>query len=1148
MVNQFSSKKILPELEHEVLDFWDKNDIFEKSIKARQGAKLFNFYDGPPFATGQAHYGHILATTIKDSVTRYKTMRGFLVARRVGWDCHGLPIENLIEKDLKIKSKKVIEEEIGIEKFNDACRASVFSCVADFSTTLKRVGRWANYEDSYATMDPSYTESVWWVFKQLWDAGLVYKDYRVSAYCPRCGTTISNFEVNQGYKEANDPSIFIKFPISGKTDEYFLVWTTTPWTLPANVALAVNAKIKYVKVEINKEKLILAKERLDVLEGEYRIIEEFEGKKLQGVPYDAFYSFIKPDKKSHFLVLADFVSVEEGTGVVHVAPAFGVDDLNVSKENDLSVLMTINNEGKFLPEIKSLAGKFVKDADGEIIKELQGRGLILRSDRVRHSYPFCWRCDSPLIYMALDSWYIRVTDFKEDLVKVNQEINWQPKYIKDGRFGKWLGQARDWDFARTRYWGAPLPIWQCEQCEKKIAVSSRQEILSKVVGSGKLIFVRHGEAEQNVKSICNGDIKNNKYHLTDRGVNDAKELAEKLSKEKIDIIFSSDFLRTRETAEIISKGCEAEIIFDERLREINIGEFEGGSVADSRAFRDPKSDYYNVVFPKGESLAEVGKRMSDFIVEITNKYAGKNILVVSHQDPIKTAFVYFGQTNPKKVQSLESLISVGSHHTFFFNNEVDLSDLHRPYIDKIEFQCGCKGKMKRTNEVFDCWFESGSMPYAQWHYPFENKELVESTFPADFIAEGMDQTRGWFYTLTVLAIALTKKDLGLGKNQPAFKNVIVNGTILAENGQKLSKRLKNYPAPSLIFEKYGADAMRFFLMSSTAIGDDYLLSEKRLQEAWRRTIITLWNVYLFFDSYKNGESTSQISAPESNNLLDKWIISRINHHSELMIKHMDDYDLTHASRIIIDLADELSNWYVRRSRRRFQKDENPSDKKVAIETLGYVLQKTCLMTAPFMPFISEVIYKNIGGDKESVHLADFPIAETNLINNELEDAVARAREIISSGLAIRAELKIKVRQPLAEVRVKNKDKVLEDNKEILQQICEELNVKKVIFGAKIEKEIEFDLELTAELREEGIVREIGRQIQSLRKRNGFSVGDKINIEYACGDKELAMVIEKNSKQILVEVGAINISLALKELKDEIEVDKKKIRIEALPRG
>ncbi len=736
----------IKELDEKVLKHWEDNKIFEKSIAQREGEKLFSFYDGPPFATGLPHYGHILATTIKDTVLRYWTMKGYKVERRVGWDCHGLPVENLIEKELKLKSKKDIEA-LGIEKFNTACRESVFRCVDDFTKTLKKVGRWADYDNAYTTMDNNYIESVWWVFKQLWDKELVYNDYRVGPFCPRCGTTLSNFEVNLGYKDVEDPSIFIKFSVKEKNqpNTYFLVWTTTPWTLPGNVALAVGKNVEYVKIKKGEEFWILAKERLSVIEGDYTIEKSYKGKDLLKWQYHPLYDFMIPSEPAFYVVEADFVSTSDGTGIVHIAPAFGIDDMEVGRANNLPIIMTIEEDGKFKKEIKPWAGKFVKAADSLITSDLKSSGRLYRQEVIKHSYPFCWRCDTPLLYLAQKTHYISVTKIKDALIENNQKIHWVPGHIKDGRFGKWLTDAKDWAFCRKRYWGAPIPIWKCSKCEKERCIGSIQEL----------------------------------------------------------------------------------------------------------------------------------KENSD--------------------------------------------------------QQYNFNDLHRPYIDNIKLQCECGGEMTRIEEVFDCWFESGSMPYAQWHYPFENAERVEKTFPADFIAEGLDQTRGWFYTLHVIAAALTScvkercPDIALKENSPAFKNVVVNGLVLAEDGKKLSKRLKNYPMPEEVLEKFGADALRYFLLASTPIGEDYRFSEKVVEETYKRVISTLWNTAIFLNTYID----TDFKAPKkfnSENVLDQWITSRLQDLVENITKQMDEYELTKAARLFDKFIDDLSNWYVRRSRRRFQKPQNEQEK------------------------------------------------------------------------------------------------------------------------------------------------------------------------------------------------------------------------------
>jgi len=900
--------------EEKILKYWEDNDIFHKSIKNRENCPYFSFYDGPPFATGKPHYGHILATTIKDSVLRYWTMKGYQVPRRVGWDCHGLPIENLIEKELGVKNKKEIEE-MGVEKFNDACRSSVFICVDDFQETLKRVGRWADYDKAYSTLENNYIESVWWVLKQLWDKKLVEKNYRVSPYCPRCGTTLANFEVNQGYKETKDKSIYVKF----KTKEgYFLVWTTTPWTLPGNVALAVNPELVYCLAENNNEKYILAKDRLSILEGEYNIIKEFKGQELIGLKYEPIFDYLKDVESienAFQVVLGEFVSSEDGTGIVHMNPMYGEDDFNIGKKYNLPLFHTVDISGKFKEEVYDFKGQFVKEADQKIIDRLKEDNVFYKEEIIFHEYPYCWRCDSPLLYYATESWYIAVTKIKDQLIKNNENIHWIPEHIKEGRFGKWLEGARDWNFSRNRFWGAPIPIWECEECKEKICIGSIKEI---------------------------------------------------------------------------------------------------------------------------------------------EEYEGKRI-----------------------------------------------DDLHLPYIDEVRLKCPkCSKEMKRISGVFDCWFESGSMPYAQWHYPFENKDLVEKTFPADFIAEGLDQTRGWFYTLHVLATALTLEDVGLGNNNPAFKNVIVNGLVLDEKGRKLSKKLKNYPDPKEVFDKYGSDALRFFLLSSTSIGEDYRFSEDRVKEVWRKIISSIENCFSFYETYKK-----DYEEVESTNILDKWIISRTEKLNEEVIKLMDNYELTKSSRLFYDFLDDLSNWYIRRSRKRFQK---PEEIKEASSTLKYVLLKLSKLIAPFAPFISEEVFLKLDNSKESVHLCDYPQTKKELIDNDLEKEMQEARDVVNLVLKERSEKGIKVRQPLRALKIKKEIK-----EDIVNLIKEEINVKEIVIDKSI-NDIELDLEITPELKEEGLVREIVRHIQQMRKDKGFVPKDRIVVLYQNSDF-FDKILINNKESILKDV-------------------------------
>ena len=949
----------IPEMEKRILKFWRKEDVFARLIRQKKDKPFFSFYDGPPFASGLPHYGHILASAIKDAVLRYWTMKGRRVPWRVGWDCHGLPVENLIEKELGLKSKRDIEE-MGIEKFNQACRKSVFRCASEWQGTLRRVGRWSDYSDAYATLDNKYIESVWWVFKQLWDNGLVYKDYRVTPYCPRCGTPLSNFELNQPdvYQDIEDESVFVKFRLRtgfrvkpGMTEKklpmptYLLVWTTTPWTLAANTAIAVGAKIKYVRVALNGEEYILAKERLEIFRDSVskKIKEEFFGKDLIGKEYEPFY-LMKTDKHAYRVVSADFVSIEDGTGIVHIAPAFGEDDAALGKKENLPTVVTVDEEGKIICGLNIPGeGKFIKKADEDIKNDLRKRGLLFKEEKIVHSYPHCWRCNSPLIYHSIDSWYVAVKKFKKELIANNKKTRWVPGHLKEGRFGNWLKDARDWSISRNRFWGAPLPIWQCQKCDERKCVGSIKDL-------------------------------------------------EKLSGKKLD-------------------------------------------------------------------------------------------------------------------------------------------DLHRPTIDKVFIKCKkCGSRMERTSEVFDCWFESGSMPYAQWHYPFENKKLVEETFPADFIAEGIDQTRGWFYSLLVLATALTLKDRGLGKNKPAFKNVVVNGMILGEDGTKLSKKLGNYAAPEIIFNKYGADSLRYFLLSSTPIGEDYIFSEKRVAETFRRTILTFWNSLVFFKTY----TVKNFKAPKSvkpKNVLDRWIVSRLNSVVLEMTEWMDQYELTKASRLLDEFLDDFSNWYVRRSRRRLQKPVNAQEKNEAEETYSFVLLTFAKLSAPFMPFIAEEVYQKLNG-KQSIHFDNYPKANKKLIDKKLEENMLQVRQIAAAVLAQRAAVGIKVRQPLSELMINNSQII--KNVELMDLIKDEVNVKKVVLG----KEVKINTKITDELRAEGTIRDLIRLIQGMRKDGGLKPGQKIYLRYLA-NSSLKKLIQKNEKRIKEEISAEKIELAQKR-KEVFLVEKETI--------
>lgn len=984
MFQPVNPKQSFPELEHEMLDFWEENTTFEKSVEARKDGEKYVFFDGPPFANGLPHYGHILANALKDAVTRYWTMKGYYVPRTNGWDTHGLPVEYEIEKKLQLAGRKDIVD-MGVEKFNDACRESVFTYTKEWEHLLKRIGRWVDFENSYATLENNYMESIWWVFKQIWLKDMVYQGYKSMHICPRCETPLSNFEVSQGYKDVTDLSVIAKFKLKDE-DAYVLAWTTTPWTLPGNVALCMGPDITYVKVGVKyedgkEEVYIMAKDLVEkVLKDlNYNILGEVDPRQMEGKKYEPLFPFYTSEVENGAfkVVLADFVTTEDGTGIVHIAPMFGEDDYEVAKKYGLPMVQHVKMDGTFREEVAPWVGKFVKGQDHNIVEHLKGENKVFKADNYRHSYPHCWRCDTPLLNYSTRSWFIKVTDLKDRLIKNNKKIHWQPSHIQEGRFGKWLEGARDWAISRNRFWGCPIPVWECENGHTE-CIGSMEELKER---SGKL---------------------------------------------------------------------------------------------------------------------------------------------------------------PER------------------NGELDL---HKPYIDEIVFDCeNCGQVMTRIPEVLDCWFESGAMPYAQLHYPFENKQEFEDNFPAQFIAEGLDQTRGWFYTLHVLASILFDK--------PAFENVIVNGILLAADGEKLSKRKKNYPDPNELFETKGVDAVRMFLyMSTTPLAEDARFSEQHVEEVVKKFSLTLWNTYSFFVTYANidgWEPEKMVSDFEPKNKLDQWLLSELQELIQTVSEEMDNYNLNKASRPLQEFVDSLSNWYIRRSRRRFWKSENDTDKDEAYQTLYTVLTELCKLMAPFMPFLADAMYKNLTAE-ESVHLADWPKVIESYIQPELNREHQLIRQIVTLGHGVRDKANIKVRQPLAKVQLGLPANV--DHAMILAQkevILEELNVKDLeilkdagefvkqvvmpnarVLGPRYGKEVQqiiqkakagefevmddgsvkigdyvlsgdevevgfhgkegfdvasaggvsvvLDTVVTDELKQEGHAREVVRRIQDLRKEADYNVDDRIYI-------------------------------------------------------
>jgi len=997
MFREVNTKINFLQIEEDILRFWKEQGIFNKSIEIREGGPHYVFYEGPPTANGSPGVHHVLSRLYKDVVCRYKAMKGYHVPRKAGWDTHGLPVELEVESSLALTSKAQIEE-YGVARFNDHCRQSAFKYIKEWEAMTKRLGCWLDMEHPYITLDNSYIESCWWIMKELWDRDLIYQGYKVTPHCPRCGTSLSSHEVALGYRDdAEDPSVYIKFrvepsPISETAKQkrlyelsrgkatYLLAWTTTPWTLPGNTALAVALDADYALLEVGDEYLILAdalreKEGL----GDYEVVEVLKGSDLAtitGVKYEPLYNphqfgverrrreFINEDrvlgspqlklqklgegeKLTYKVIAADFVSMEEGTGIVHVAPAFGEVDFKVGMHPDycLDFVQPVDLQGNIIGTYP-FAGKFVKDADPLIIEDLKSRGLLYRSEKVIHTYPFCWRCETPLLYYAKQTWYIRTTAVKERLINGNAEINWYPDYIKHGRFGDWLENNVDWAFSRERYWGTPLNIWRCSSCDNYECIGSVDEL----------------RAQSNLS----------------------------------------------------------------------------------------------------------------------------------------------GLTTPL--------------------------DLHRPYVDEITFVCPkCGDKMERVPEVIDCWFDSGAMPVAQWHYPFENEDKFKQNFPADFICEAVDQTRGWFYSLHAISTLVF--------NSPCFKNVICLGHVVDAQGEKMSKSKGNVIDPWAVINNYGADALRWYMLVSTTGEDTHRFSTKMLEETIRKFFLTLWNTYSFFTLYANIDCfvpqplTADSDQPKAFTELDNWISSELNRLVSEVSNLMDSYNPTSATRRIEGFIDNLSNWYVRRNRRRFWKSENDADKLAAYTTLHQCLVTLSQLLAPFVPFMAEELYQNLFRSvnpeaRESVHLTDFPIADETKINDKLNGDVELAMKISSLGRAARAKAGIKVRQPLDKavvgVETEGEKKAL---KNLATEIMEEINVKQLVILSEAKEREEFpsnmpdysvandarywvaiSTELPPELIAEGVSRELVRHLQNMRRNAKFDITDHIITYYQTKEPLLKQVI------------------------------------------
>jgi len=1149
-----------PKLEKKILKFWKENKIFERSIKQRARARNFVFYEGPPTANAEPGIHSVLARVYKDIILRYKTMQGFKVLRKAGWDTHGLPVELEIEKKLGLKSKKDIEK-YGIARFNKKCKESVWTYKVDWEKLTERIGFWLDMENPYITYEPEYIETVWWIIKEIYKKGLLYQDYKVVPYCPRCGTSLSTHEVALGYQRIEEPAIYVKLKVKKQRDKslfyfttvqceklkvkdtYLLIWTTTPWTLPGNVAIAINPEFTYAKVKVDNKYLILAKERMEACGIKGKITQEFKGKDLLGLEYEPLFPAKSLTKKAYYVIAGDFVSLTEGTGLVHIAPAFGEEDMVAGKENNLPIILNVDEEGKFKKGVKNWAGRYVKNADPLIILDLKKRNLLFKEEKYFHDYPFCWRCSSPLLYYAKQSWFINMQKVKKDLIRNNQKINWIPGYLKEGRFGEWLREIKDWAFSRERYWGTPLPVWQCKSCQQLEVIGSLKDLLSQKFSNNNYFIFRHGDSLRQTMKVAMCWPEKILCPLTKKGEKEVKIAAKKIKNKKIDIVFTSDLLRTKQTAQIISREIGAKVIPDKRLREYNVGIFNG---KDPKLIWEHLNKKGNIILakpPKGESLMEVRKRMYNFLKEVNREYQNKNILIVSHELPLT---IFEGTLKGWPIEKIlkwrkwekESKIKTSEWRKIEFKNlpyneKMEL-DFHRPYVDEVKFYCPkCENLMERAPEVIDCWFDSGSMPFAQYHYPFENKKLIDQKiqFPANYISEAVDQTRGWFYTLLAISTLL-----GFGI---PYKNVISLGHVLDEKGEKMSKSKGNVVKPWPIVEKYGTDAARWYFFTVNQPGDAKLFKEKDIEECLKRFLITFWNCYTFFETYgKKSKINPPVGGPNSKHILDRWIISRLNELTQQVTENLDKYNATFAARAIENFTiEDFSQWYIRRSRKRFQRPETKRELKEASETLNYVLLTLSKLIAPFVPFISEEIYKNLT-KKESVHLENWPKVNKKLINKKLNREMEKTREVVKLALTERARSRIKVRQPLSELQITNYK--LRKEKELLELIKDEINVKKITFG----KSMKLDTKITPALKEKGMIREVIRQIQEMRKKAGYKPRHRILVQCS-GTPELNKILVRNKSLILEETKAKDFQLGERpklvfDIERTVKVDDQKL--------
>jgi len=1207
-----------PEKEQEIFQYWEKNRIFEKSTKKPSSGGRFVFFEGPPTANGRPGIHHVLVRSIKDAFLRYKTMRGFLVERKAGWDTHGLPVEIAVEKELGIRSKQDIEN-YGIAQFNEKAKESVWRHKDEWERLTARTAFWLDLKNPYITYHNSYIESVWWIMKEIWNKKLLQKDFKVVPFCTRCGTALASHEVAQGYESVKENSVYLKFRLKegqkiGEnfiTDKntYILSWTTTPWTLPGNVALAVGEDIDYYIADVEAtefsnlkkgETIIFSKnikegtlfdcpvifgsdgranvfnEEAGVKKWSKLIIRQIKGKELVGLEYEPLFDIPETQNdKSHKVYAANFVTTEDGTGVVHTAVMYGEDDYNLGNKIGLPKVHTVGEDGRFLPFVlNGLAGLAVKRKDDKtteevIIAYLKQHNFFFKEELYTHDYPFCWRCKTPLLYYARKSWFIRMSHLRKELKEANNTVNWIPEHIKQGRFGEWLKEVKDWAISRERYWGTPLPVWECEECKSVETMGSIKELLSRSRTKNKYIVVRHAEATANAEGWISSWPESRKNHLTERGIKQAQIAGKRIAKLKPDLIIASPLERTMQTARIIGEQAGIEPQAEKDLREFDLGAFNTRPIKEYHDFLDnDHTNRWNKRPLNGENWEDLRKRMYMLFQKLEQKYSDKTIVLVSHGDPIllfkgitmgiedKDFLEPYIKTKASEIRlsypayAREEILPMSKAPL----DESGRLDLHRPYVDALELECAhCDGKMKRVPEVMDVWLDSGTMPFSQWHYPFENKEKVDARgskkpefFPADFIVEAIDQTRGWFYTLMAISVLL---DRGA-----PYKNVMVTGHVVDKNGKKMSKSLGNIVDPWEMIDKYGSDAVRWYFFTMNNPADTKRFSEQELKEVQQKFLGTLWNSFSFFELYAppktkipDSVSSSIRQAQDKDNILDKWILSRLATVNEEVQKKMDVYEITAATRAISAfVTDDLSNWYIRRSRDRFQHPSSKEDLKLASELLGFVLKQTALLSASFIPFVAESIWLGLG-EKSSVHLAELSKIDKKSQKPELEQAMEALRFKIQIALKLRAQSGQKVRQPLGKLvfdaKTADKDKL---DKKLFLLLQEELNIEKVEIVAALPKDpawvsdeqagIAIDTTITPALYINGLMRELIRQVQVTRKDAGMKPKEYVLLRLSAQGRS-GEDIMKRAEEIKKDVYAKKIETGEKRAGEDFIVER-----------